>query len=368
MKDSNTPTRRQFLRSGAAAGIGFAGVGTAAFSGGSLSLLTTRKAAAAPGRAIVGGGEHTYECEHFWGELPEGHSYGNASHGVAIDSEGLLYVSHTGGPGSIFVFDPDGKFVKSMIPQHEKRPGRSSGHGIDIRREADGKEYLYLSPADSSMAFTKATMDGEIVWTRGKSELEKDADLELQRYRPTNASFAPNGDVFLGDGYGSGYIFRYTRDGKFVSVFGGAGTEDGKFRTPHGQWLDDRDGTPKTAVCDRANARLQWFDMENRHLRTMEGFLFPADIDIRGKLMVVPDLHARVTLLGENDEFLAHLGDDADWRERVLDKGEKMRASPEKWEDGKFIHPHDAVIDGEGNLFVAEWVVGGRLTRLVRKG
>lgn len=329
-----------------------------------ISILTTNKTVWANQKPVVGEGEFRFECEHFWGVLPDAHSYGGASHGTAFDEQGQLYVSHQGTPGSVFVFDPEGKFVKAMFPEHSKGKGRASGHGIDIRKEADGKEYIYLSPSDGGMAFTKATIDGEIVWSRGKSELEKDSGVELARYRPTNVSFGQNEDVFLGDGYGSGYIFRYTKDGKFLSVFGGSGTEDGKFKTPHGQWLDSRDGTAKTCVCDRANQRLQWFDMENNHLKTMDGFLFPADIDIQGDIMCVPDLHARVTLLDKDNRVLAHLGDDEAWRARVLDKSEKMRATPDKWKAGKFIHPHDAAFDKGGNIFVAEWVVGGRLTKL----
>lgn len=355
-------SRRRFLQSGSAASVG------TILGASSLQLLTTRKSAAESGASVVGSGEHTYECEHGWGTLPEGHHYGGASHGVAIDSAGRIYISHLGAPDSVFVFDPDGTFVKSMFPEHSLGPDSAKGHGIDIRSEEDGMEYLYLSPASGSMAFTKATLDGEIVWTRGREEIEGDIDRKLERFTPTNASFAPGGDVLFGDGYGSGHIFRYTRDGDFVAIFGGTGSEDGKFKTPHGQWLDERDGTPKTVVCDRANKRLQWFDMDDRHLNTMEGFLFPADIDIRGEVMLVPDLHARVTLLDGGNEVITHLGDDEPWRRRVLDKREKMRASPDKWEEGKFIHPHDAAFDSDGNIFLTEWVVGGRVTKLVRKG
>lgn len=329
-----------------------------------VTLVTSIKSIAQDAKVVIGKGEHQYECEHFWGKLPENHDYGNASHGAAFDEQGLLYVTHQGTPGSVFVFDAEGAFVKSMFPEHKKNQNSAGGHGIDIRKESDGKEYIYLSPSVSSLAFCKASMDGEILWSKGKPDLEKDSGITLKRYRPTNVSFGPNEDVFLGDGYGSGYIFRYSKDGKFLNVFGGSGTEDGKFRTPHGQWLDDRDGTPKTCVCDRANMRLQWFDMENKHLKTMDGFLFPADIDIMGDIMCVPDLHARVTLLDKSDKVIAQLGDDEAWRARVLDKKEKMRASRSKWKEGKFIHPHDAAFDKNGNIFVAEWVVGGRLTKL----
>ena len=346
-------SRRRFLQT-TGAGLSFA----------SPNLITTRKGWSDEQKIVIGSGEHTYECEHFWGTLPDDATYGNASHGVAFDDNGLIYITHNGGPDSVFVFDADGKFIKSLVPDHSKGKGRASGHGIDIRKEADGKEYLYLSPADPAMAFTKATMDGEVIWTRGKAELEKDSGHKLAKYRPTNASFAPNDDVYLGDGYGSGMIFRYTGDGEFVSCFGGTGTEDGKFNTPHGQWFDARDGMPKIVICDRANMRLQWFDMDNDHLKTMDVFLFPADIDIQGELLLVSDLHSRLTILNKEDKVIAQLGDDEAWRNRCLDKSEKMRASPDKWQDGKFVHPHDAAFDKEGNIFVAEWVVGGRVTKL----
>ena len=42
----------------------------------------------------------------------------------------------------------------------------------------------------------------------------------------------------------------------------------------------------------------------------------------------------------------------------------KMRGQRAKWRDGKFVHPHDACFDPDGNVFVVEWVVGGRVTRL----
>jgi len=81
-----------------------------------------------------------------------------------------------------------------------------------------------------------------------------------------------------------------------VRAIGGSGSDTGKFSAPHGQWLDNRDGTPKLVVADRANKRLQWFSMDGQHIIAMDGFLFPADIDVQGEFMLVPDLHARMTI------------------------------------------------------------------------
>ncbi|MGI9475053.1 MAG: peptidase [Rubripirellula sp.] len=322
---------------------------------------------------IVGEGEYAYRCVHHWGRdsLPSSHDYGNASHGVAVDKSGMVYITHTGRPDSVYVFDPDGQFVKSLAGFHtakNKETTTSSGHGIDIREE-HGEEFLYLAAANTKMSFAKSNLDGEIVWQRDKNAIFEHADFagrKKLRFRPTNTSFRPDGGYYLGDGYGSNYLYEYDSNDEFVRAIGGAGKQDGQFATPHGHWLDDRDGTPKLVVADRANARLQWFDMDGNHLRTQGDFLFPADIDSQGDLLLVPDLHARITILDASNTPVAQLGDDEAWRARVLDKQEGMRTSPQKWQPGKFVHPHDACFDADGNIYVAEWVRGGRVTKLVK--
>ena len=47
-----------------------------------------------------------------------------------------------------------------------------------------------------------------------------------------------------------------------------------------------------------------------------------------------------------------------------LSKGPAIRTQPKEWPAGKFIHPHDACFDADGNVFVAEWVQTGRLSLL----
>lgn len=352
-------TRRTFVRSAAASTLAFA-----------AAPLVIADEKAKPKNAVVGEGEQTYECIHDWAAdtLPAGHGYGNASHGVTIDQQGMIYITHNqGAPGSVFVFDPKGKFVRAFGDFHAIG-GRSRGHGIDIRKEGS-EEFLYLSASDSSLDFLKCNLKGEIVWRKGKKDLIKDTGVykENSRYRPTNISFSPDGGFFLGDGYGSNYVMQYNKAGEFVRVIGGGGNTDGKFATPHGQWLDDRDGTPKLVVADRANKRLQWFDMNGKHLKTLDGFLFPADIDTQGDLMLVPDLHCRITILDKNNKVITQLGDDPEWREAAL-AGFKMRGQRPKWKPGKFIHPHDACFDKDGNIFCTEWVNTGRVTKLRKVG
>ena len=136
-------------------------------------------------------------------------------------------------------------------------------------------------------------------------------------------------------------------------------------RTPHGIWLDDRPGRDAAlVVADRANARLQYFTLDGQFVSIVEGLSFPAHFDIRGSELLVPDLHARVTIMDRDNRVLIHLGYDQAWTDRVLADSFKMRSTPEAWESGRFVHPHDACYDADGNIFVVEWVPSGRVSRL----
>ena len=200
---------------------------------------------------------------------------------------------------------------------------------------------------------------------------KKDNPWGRNRFMPTNIAFHPDGGFFLADGYGAFRILYYNAEGQWVSTFGSPSKQDksdGTFNLPHGIWIDDRGDELKIAVADRANARLQWFNLRGEHLETRDGFLLPANIDTYGDLMLVPDLVGRVTLLGPDNQVVTQLGDDS---ERILaDKkktgGHNIRLDEKKWQDGKFVHPHDACFDAQGNIYVAEWVKTGRITKLTK--
>ena len=92
--------------------------------------------------------------------------------------------------------------------------------------------------------------------------------------------------------------------------------------------------------------------------RTIEGFGLPANLDTWQDLMVVPELYGRVTILDRENRVAAHLGDDS---QRIrADKDFAIRGDPQQWNPGRFVHPHDASFDRDGNLYVAEWVATGR--------
>ena len=361
-------SRRRFLQTSA--------VGVAALA--APAIATAKKSDSRP---TVGSGEHQYEVLHQWPQLPEKFSW-QTTHNVAIDSEGLLYVIHEGRAEqtdhpAIFVFDAEGKYVRSFGTEFQ-----GGGHGIEIRNE-NGQDYIYVAAYQAVRSFAKLDLMGEQVWRKGapmdatgyaegeEKTSHSQAIWGRDRFQPTNFAFHPDGGFFLADGYGSYRIHRYDKDANWLSTFGEVGSEDGQFKLPHGLWIDNRgEGEPLLVVSDRVNARLQWFTLAGEHVRTQGDFLLPANNDVLGDVMVVPDLVGRVTLLGKDNEVLAHLGDDA---ERIqADQKEHntfhIRVDESTWQPGKFIHPHDACFDADGNIFVAEWVGSGRVTKLRKLG
>lgn len=323
---------------------------------------------------ILGSEEHAYEIHHQCVELPSQYTW-QTTHNVAVDSNNNLYVIHEGRANlkdhpSIFVFDENGKFIRAFGNQFQ-----GGGHGIEVRTEGT-EQFLYVAAYQQVKSFSKLTLSGETVWEKRAPEQAKiyhpdEATKPAQvwgrdRFMPTNFAFLPNGEFFLADGYGSFYIHHFDKDGKWLSAFGGAGDGKGKFNTPHGLWIDGRDSTNlKIVVTDRAHNTLQIFDLKGNYLQTIEGFGLPANVDSQGDLLLVPELKARVSLLDKSYATVATLGSDV---ERIsADSGFKIRQDEKSWQDGKFVHPHDACFDLKGNIYVAEWVNTGRISKLVKK-
>jgi len=320
---------------------------------------------------IVGQGEHRYEVQHGWAKLPDQYQW-QTTHNVAVDRQGLLYVIHEGRANltdhpSIFVFDPQGKFVRAFGAQFQ-----GGGHGIEVRQEG-GEEFLYVCAYQQLKTFAKLDLKGKVIWQKyapmdsGVYAAGEDTKPQKiwgrDRFMPTNFAFLDDGGFLLADGYGSFYIHRYDKNGEWQSCFGGPGGGQGKFATPHGVWIDRRGGgDPTVVVTDRAHHTVQFLSLDGKHLKTVTGFGLPANADTRGDLMVVPELFGRVALLDRDQRIVAKLGDDG---QRIRgDQKFAIRGDEKQWRTGKFVHPHDACFGNDGSIFVAEWVATGRVTRL----
>lgn len=307
-------------------------------------------------KLILGNGNHRYSCHHDWLTPPPGMLFGD-THGVAQDRHGNIYLAHTVHPDSksddtICVYNSRGKFLRSFGSQF-----KGGAHGLDLRREG-GEEFLYHCDVNRRK-FTKTKLDGTVLFELGAPEASGKYK-NGEPFNPTNVAFAPDGDFFLADGYGSSWIHRYSSTGEYKSTFGGYGSEKGQVNCPHGVWLDTRGKEPLLAVADRGNRRIQYFDLDGKHVRFhTDGMRMPCHFSLRKGEMLVPDLESVITILDEDNKPIVQLGDGHPSSLRGRPKSEFI--------NGKFIHPHDAMFLNNGDILVAEWVPVGRVTLLRRE-
>jgi hypothetical protein len=301
----------------------------------------------------LGSGAHTYEWDPTWPRFPEGVGFGSTHGSVVIDAAGRVYCS-TDTANAIMIFEPDGTYAKSW-----GKDLAGGVHGVAIVKES-GREFLWLAHVGRHEVL-KTTLDGEIVLRVGypeKSGIYSKAD----DYRPTSVAVAPSGDVYVADGYGLSYIHHYTAKAEFLASWGGKGIEPGKFRTPHGIWVDTRRPTPRLVVADRENRRIQTFGLDGTPIAVLAAEVRrPCNIDQRGGDLAIADLEGRVTILDKDDKVITHLGDQPDAKKRAQNGVPRA-----EWKEGEFIAPHGLRWDAAGNLYVSEWLAAGRVVKLRR--
>jgi hypothetical protein len=335
-----------------------AGIGTGL--GAPLLLKATNKSGS--NKPVLGEGEHTYEVTHDWAELPAEIKYGN-THGVCEDSRGHIYVHHTvyatsESSDSMVVFDHKGKFVKSWGKEF-----KGGAHGLYIRKEGN-EEFLYLCDTKRGLV-VKTTLNGEEVFTLGYPKVSEvyakpGPDGKPLKYSPTNLAVAPNGDFYVGDGYGSSYIIQYNSKGEYIRTFGGPGKEAGQLSCPHGIFVDTRGAEPILTVADRSNKRIQRFTLDGKHIDFVYGTPAPCHFSVyKNGDMLIPDLFARVTLMDRDNKIITNLGDDSQ-----SDYMATRKLTRDHFKPGKFVCPHGACFDHKGNIYVVEWVEVGRVSRL----
>jgi len=334
----------------------------------------------------IGSGEHRYDWVETWAKLPDTEAArgGWAHPGVAIDSAGHVITFHPGEP-AVLVFDQDGQLLRSM------QTGLTEGHGIIVSKEGD-VEYLWIADSGSK----RVRRDGELLQQGGANgqvvKLAMDGRMVLTleqpnlpiygqgKYSPTSVAvneerFGGNGDVWVADGYGQSHIHRYSRfskQGAYLGSINGTEGSAGALACPHGIWIDARKSEPELYIADRSNRRVQVYDLEGTFKRAFGAdFLSsPSGFARDGDFLIVAELRARLAILDGKDQLVCYLGAneavcDADgWPNMKDEKGVPTRTN--RLEPGKFNSPHGIAADREGNIYVAEWLIGGRMTKLAK--
>ena len=302
----------------------------------------------------MGCGLMTFDTVPGWGLRPDGTSALGPTHGaVVIDKEGNIYTSANKG---VVIFSPDGKVIHSYLGEDY-----SNIHDMEIRQEDDG-EFIYGARNKNAEGIKFNAHSGEIVLKLGFPE---ESGLKLMKFNPTAITVVPNGDIFLSDGYASDHIFKFDKTGKYLMHFGAKGNDLRQFNTAHGMTLDTRYDPPRLLVCDRNHqpkGRLLHYDLDGEFIAEIAtGLGMPTSAAVQGDYVSVPDLHGRLVILDKSNTIIAVLGHNSDPKKRM-----NFNVPQEQWIEGVFSDTHGSYWDKDGNLYVQDWNVSGRIMKLVR--
>lgn len=305
---------------------------------------------------ITGNGEWTYRVVPGWGSLPAGTTFGGTHGAIAQDNTGNIYVSTQSETG-ILVYSPDGSLLKTIAHPYPEV------HSL-VHTHESGEEYFYATvqkgTPQSNWLFVKMKTDGTVVQ---KLTAPPEAGFKTpNEWRLTAAVPAPDGSIFIANGYGDSRIFRFDRNGQFLASYAGKGKDDGLFDCSHGLAVDARYDQPLLLVCDRENRRLCHFDFDGKFVGTIAQHLRrPCQVSMHGDFALVSELEGRAVLLDRDNATVAILGDNADktqWANYDLD--------PHTIAAATFSAAHGCFIDRNANIYISDWNRSGRITKLAK--
>ena len=201
--------------------------------------------------------------------MPKGWYFGRVS-AVATDPSGSVYVFQRGEDADpIVVFDEKGKYLRSW-----GRGMFGNEHGLRIDRNNN----VWITDNGNHQVM-KFTNEGRLLLALG---VKGEAGDDTKHFgRPADIAFAPNGDVYVADGYGNARVVKFSPEGKYLMAWGKHGTGPSEFNIVHSVAVDSQ-GT--VYVSDRENNRIQIFDSNGKFLRmwthlgaTQNIFITPED-------------------------------------------------------------------------------------------
>jgi len=297
----------------------------------------------------------SFEVVAGWEQLPTGYQHPDVAD-VAVDSGGRVYL-FCRSEHPVLVYERDGRFVRSW----GEGVFTMRAHGITMAPD----DTIWFTD-DGDQTVRRFTRDGRLLQTVGTSGLASATGYDgksvtsisrggLPFNRPTNLAVAPNGDLYVSDGYGNARVHHFSSGGELRRSWGEPGTGPGQFMIPHGIAVHE-DG--RVFVCDRENDRIQIFSPDGEFLaewtdvvRPMQVVVAPSDrvfvVEVGWRAGLFPwqtapgpnPPGARLSVFDREGQLLARWGE-----------GDPCAT-------GNFFAPHDVCLDTHGDLYVGEVVM-----------
>ncbi len=294
-----------------------------------------------------------YQVVKGWEKLPSGYKHNDVV-GVGVDSKDRVYILTRMDP-MVFIYEPDGAFVGTFGEgQFTNRT-----HGLTI-----GPDDSIYTVDDGNHTVRKFTKDGELLLMLGTPGEASDTGIKPGEWvdkithggppfnRPTDVAVAPNGDLFVCDGYGNARVHHFSPEGQLIKSWGEPGTGPGEFYLPHGVGVLE-DG--RIFVTDRENDRVQIFDYEGKFLGEWTDVQRPTDISIdKNGYVYISELG---WMPGQKSFRNGEMTEKKVGRVSIFDLDHNLLGrfggEPEA-EEGNFFAPHTICTDSKGSIYVGE--------------
>lgn len=305
-------------------------------------------------------------------------SEGWAHHGVAVTGDGTVLFARPD-QATLGLFDSQGRLcsqVETDLTEMHKMTVVADGEGEAIWVADNGHRCLPSRPRYSDFV-----RDGRIVLiglddgdVRAEIPTPEHEAYELGAWSPCAVAvdekrLGGSGDIWVADGYGKSLLHRFNADGALLTSLDGS--ESGRvFDTPHDVVIDRRHATPELYVADRANQRIVVYSLDGEYLREVGvgSLTSPSGLVTSGELLIVAELQGAIALFDGDDNLVERLGETIReksevWPNALDENGNTVR--PTDVVAGRFNSPHGVATDDSGTIYVSEWLIGGRLVRLI---
>ena len=291
-------------------------------------------------------------------DLPEG---GGGVSAVGITSKGEFWVFQRNAVGKpqLFEFGGNYKLIRAIgddVIGHQEK-----AHGLAV----DAQDNVWICD-ESGATVKKISPEGKLLLTIGVRGHRGDWDeAKGQRllWEPLDLAFAPNGDIYIGEGHGSespndtdsndptnhigaARVIHLDKNGKFVNQWYGNSVGQGKFSMAHGIAVDPKNGN--VWLGDREQYRLVVYSGDGKFGKTiqMRNLMCAIAFDPYGNLWVASGQDGQLLEIDQDGNVLGAVGNGSGTG------------------TGQFIETNYMAWDKQGNLYTGDTSVG-RVTEMV---
>jgi len=302
---------------------------------------------------IFGHNNKRYRLDTKWGALDFSRYPVKDCHEMVQDSKGRIILLTNETKNNVIIYDKKGKLLTTWGNEY---PG---AHGLTLFNE-NGQEVLFICDNNRHQVI-KTTLEGRVLLTLDYPK-ETGEYTKAEEYVPTETTIAPNGDIYVADGYGKDFITQYNYKGEYIRHWGGRGAEEKHLKNAHGICYDHRDrNNPILIVTSREQNAFKRYTLEGKFIDTiaLPGAWVCRPV-IRGDYLYAAVLQSQsslwkesgfITILDKNNKVVSNLaGSEPVYNGNTPDEMYQTIKA--------FQYPHDVCIDDEENMYVAQWNSG----------